>query len=151
MQDKIYCVKVYDIEEATDERHEKEYKALLAKKGPNYKMSFDRFKEIQRSSGKGFYYFSSEYTSFHLSEEEAIEYVLENIADINDGGVYNYAAVIGIPVGCAYFETHIDQKNDIKLFKFNREKSKYEYLSEEEPLYKPFLYDAWGFVYMGER
>ena len=149
--DKIYYVEAYSIEEIDEEYIKKSLEMERVKHGPNWKMSLDEYKKFLHSWGKDKYTFSGEIISFHETKEEAIEAAVNNYGDINEAGCFEYAAVVGAPLGTAYYETSVNPKEDIFVFKFNHDIGKYEEISKDNELYVRFKYAAWHMGYNEEH
>ena len=60
---------------------------------------------------------------YSLDSNEIEKIITNNYADINDGGLYDYAAIVEVPINAVYPETEIIS---IKLFKYDVTKNKYE-------------------------
>lgn len=55
--------------------------------------------------------------------DTAKDYASSNIADINDGGVYNYVAISEVPFDKAYAMTEVQ---NIHIFKYINNENRYE-------------------------
>ena len=84
-------------------------------------------------------------SSYHLDEERAVSYVENNIGDINEAGVYDYAAVSAIVVDAAYYNSEQDIEKDITIYKYNHETDKYEKLTNAPELIHLKKY-IWNFA-----
>lgn len=121
LNDTFFLLKPIRIKPRTEESIKKGFELYKAKYGEN------RTLEVYINSLKNWndyeFEYSDEYLSFFLNKEEAIECALSNVADYNDGGVYNFSAVVEYYIGASYFET---MPISIKIFKYIYEKELYE-------------------------
>lgn len=62
--------------------------------------------------------------------DEAIDFVKSNGADLNDGGVYDYALIERIPLNLAYPAARIDK--EYAIFEYDEETATYGYIKNIE-------------------
>ena len=144
--EKIWYVEAIEARKVTEESLKKDFE--VAKIRHNWKpdADFESFKNFKHSWGEDLYYFDREITSFHKTREDAIEYATQNIGDINDGGVYNYVAVVGAPINSVYYNTYIKYE-DVIIYKYDRESDLYIQIDKTEEIFKPMLYNICGIAY----
>lgn len=149
---KIHYVLVIDMDEITDERKRKNYYKMLIEHNKQEKeFTYEKYEKFIKDWKEDKYSFSSFQSSFHTSRKEAIEYVTKNIADINEAGCYNYAAVVSAPIGLAYYNTGVNPEKDIKLFKYNRETDSYVPMDKKEDGFRQLRDHAWGMISLGNN
>lgn len=134
----IYIIKTISLKSKTEEDRQKEFEIC--------KINYPLWKE---ATYQDYITFSKEWNEYDykISSEDNCycdEYdftknnVIDNSTDINDGGVYNYVAVIHTPINHAYAMTNIEQ-NDIHLFKFNSHSEKYDEVGYKDSKESKFI------------
>lgn len=143
---KIFYVSAISLEKITEENLKKKYEIYKIKYDKN--ISYERYIQMAKSWGETKYNIDSFISSYHTSEEEATEYAVENIGDINEAGCYEYVGITDAPIGVSYYNTYINSEKDIRIFKYDREKDKYNpFLKEDDPeIYEYIKYHLWGMV-----
>ena len=110
-KNKIYYVSAISLEEITEEKMKHLYEIHKVKYNkPN--LSYEDFIEFKKSWKEDEYIIDSFISSYHLSKEEAIQYAIENIGDINECGSYPYAGVSTAYIGHAYHNACQNKNND---------------------------------------
>lgn len=128
--DNIYIIRTIELLNKTEEDIKKEFEIYKIEHPKGKIKNYDEFFEFQKSWGQDKYVMNCEDNSYCTNFETAKNKVINNICDINDGGVYNYCAILKVPVNCIYATTYI-KENDIILFKFDREINKYYQISKD--------------------
>lgn len=118
----LFILKTISITEKTKESCKKEWE-IRNLRFENNKISYEKFLEsLDFFNGKNFSYHDAD-NCYFTELSKAKEYAEENICDINDGGLYEYIAIVEIPFNCAYAET---EGKSIYIFKFNNSTGKYD-------------------------
>lgn len=118
----LYIVSTVDLKEKTDEDLKKEYEVYKVKYPSWKEKSYESFYEFQEGWNWHKYSFEQEENSYFLDLDKAKASVESNFADINDGGVYNYALIKKVPLEYAYAMTRVEE---LYLFKYDRELDSY--------------------------
>lgn len=130
----IYEVNLLRIEDRTPESFEKELQ--LENVRYNREISLERYKERVCSFNQlleKYNLCNIDANAYFLSLTDAKNSVINNCADINAAGCYNYACIISYPIGLMYGTS---EPNEFYLFKYNREKDEYVEISSSEDVYK---------------
>lgn len=118
----IYVVSTVDLKEKTEAMLKSEYEQTKAKYDTWKNKSYEEFYEFQKGWGWHRYKLRQEDNSYFMELDKAKEAVINNFADINDGGTYNYALIKKVPVGKAYGMLSV---KELYIFKYDRESDKY--------------------------
>lgn len=122
--DYIYIVRTINLTQKTESDLHKEYEIAKIKYPKTYKNYKQYLEDFLISWNNDKYSMLYEDNSCFNDYELAESNVINNIYDINDGGVYNYVAIIKIPVNGLYSICEISEE-DIILFKFNQDTDTY--------------------------
>ena len=143
----IYYVAAIDIAEITANDLKKEYEIHKIRYNKTEDdLSYKKFLQFMASWKHDKYSVSSFISSYHLTKEEALEYAINNIGDINEAGAYPYAGVVQAPVVCSYYNTEQNPNEDFIILKYNFEIRKYEIIDSTCPEYKYILQHLWGMI-----
>ena len=132
----IYYVEALAVEEKTETDLIKEYEIYKIKY--EREITYEKFLETKKNWHEDKYYIEGFTSSYHETLEEAKEYVIENIGDINEAGSYEYAAVVEAPLSVSYYNSYQTKKSFI-LYKYNHDKNKYEEIPQTEEVCKYIL------------
>lgn len=118
----IYVVTTIRLEEKTEKDIVKDFE-INKIKYPRWKnKTIKEYQEFLKSWKMDKYLISQEDNSYFLDLKQAKYNVEENVADINDGGAYNYVVIKKIPLNVAYGTIIIE---DYYIYRYNKEIRKY--------------------------
>lgn len=117
----LFILKTISMKRKTDQIRQKEYQLYNLKY--NRHISYDKYISLQKSWNSYDFSYFSEDNAYFLDYELTKKHVKDNIWDLNDGGVYNYIAIIGIPVNHLYAIVDIQS---IHIFKYDENKNEYK-------------------------
>lgn len=83
---------------------------------PDY--DFESFAKTMTAWNDFEYSVSCSFMGAFVNIEEAHAAVVENRVDFNECGLYNFAAIVPIPVGIMYAKTYVD-KETIRLYQYD--------------------------------
>lgn len=118
----IYILKTISLKKKTEEDLIKEWKIRNIKYS-NKEVSYEDYLEYLESWNEKEYDFSEEDNCYFTDLATAKEYAVSNMADMNDGGVYDYALIVKTDLNRAYAMTNYEEPY---FFKFNYDTHKYE-------------------------
>ena len=122
----LYIVTTVSLKSRTEDDIKKEYE-IYKIKYPVWKVkSYENFCDYLNSWNLYNYTISQEDNSYYFNLNEAKEMVINNIGDINDGGIYNYVLIKKVPARRVYANTNIEE---YYLFKFNKNTRVYKEIS----------------------
>lgn len=110
----LYILKTISITEKTKLDLQKEWKARNVIYD-NY-VGYEKYIILLKTLNMDKYVYEEENNCYFIDMENARDCAENNIADINDGGLYNYIAIIEIPFDQTYAATEIQS---LHIFKFN--------------------------------
>lgn len=128
--DYIYIIRTIELINKTQEVINKEFEIYKIEHPKGKIKNYDEFLEFQKSWDQDKFILHCEDNSYFTDLEIAKDKVINNICDINDGGVYNYSVVLKVPTNCIYAITYI-KEDDVSLFKFDKELNKYYEISKD--------------------
>lgn len=117
----LFILKTIDIRRKTEKQLQKEHKIHNIKY--KKKISYEDYTDYVKSWDEYNFSYYEEDNCYFTDYKIAEQYAKENICDMNDGGVYNYIAIIEVPINCTYTITEIQ---NIHIFKYKRDKDKFE-------------------------
>ena len=88
-------------------------------------LSYEEYRDFQKEMKMDKWKIGGFTSSYHKTEDEAKEYIIKNIGDIEESGCYNYACVSPKVLGHSYHSMYIE-KSDVLIFKWNIEKETFE-------------------------
>ena len=119
----IFIVSTINLKEKSYEDLMKEYEIFKIKYNTWRKSTFEEFINFQKEWARDRYELTDEDNAYFLEFDKAKEAVEENINDINDSGVYNYALIRKVNLNSMYAK---QLPEEIYIFKFNKQKMKYD-------------------------
>ena len=120
-ENNLFILKTISIRPKTEENFQKEYKIDKIEHNRPDNYTYTKFIKFLKSWGWDIYY-SEDNNCYFTDLSIAKQYTEQNIGDINDGGVYNYIAIVEVPFNCTYAETEIQS---IYIFKYNKTTDEY--------------------------
>lgn len=105
----LYMVSTVSLKKRTEDDLKKEFEVYKVKYPSWKEKTFEQYYEFQKGWNWHKYSMTQEDNSYFLDLEKAKSCVKKNFADINDGGVYNYALIKKIPLNRAYAMIHVDE------------------------------------------
>lgn len=120
----LYILRTIDLDDRTDEDRSLEFQKFQVQYPIWKDKTFEHYIEFIKSWDEYNYTMNYEDNSYFESIETAKEYALMNMGDMNDGGVYNYVAIIAVPYGLCY--ATFTGVEELYLFKFNYKNDCYE-------------------------
>lgn len=135
--EKAYIVFVIDIYEKTQQDHYNEW--LDSDK---YSSAID-FWEQQKRWGEYTYQGVFEEMGFFTDCSEATQAVVNNMADINECGSWNYAAIVPINLNCMYPWGETD-RSEISLFQYNNEAYHFDKIKNNTQLARYIMHKVTG-------
>lgn len=123
----IYIGKMISLKEKTKEDIEKEFEIIKIKNKSWQSKTLDDYINFIKNWCNYDYIMSTEDNCYGLDYNEIENLIINNYADVNDGGIYNYATIIEIPINKMYAYTEVIS---IQIFKYNKESNKYEKQNE---------------------
>ena len=121
-QNNLFILKTIQIKEKSEEDLHREWLIRNIQYDTN-KMTCEDYIEFLDSWDDKKYSYDYENNCYFTDLEKAKFYATSNMGDINDGGVYNYVAIVEVPYNRTYATTEIQS---IYIFKFNYKKDTYE-------------------------
>ena len=112
----IYIVKTIDLRLKTKESLMKEFEIAKINSPKIWKnRNFDEYIKFLKSWNSDKFSIKDENFSYCTDYKTAYKQIATNSCDMNDGGVYNYAAILQVRTNCGYAETEI---NNMQVFQF---------------------------------
>lgn len=134
----LYIITTISLKNKTELDRKKDFE-LQKYKYPRWKTkTYIDYCELLKSLKKYDYEINQEDNSYYLDLDKAREIILKNIADINDGGVYNYVAIKKVCLNKVYANV---VPEDAYLFKFCNNTRLYKEISLNEDNEAKFIAD----------
>lgn len=127
---KIYIVYAISAGQKTEEQRRKEF-AMHSVRNRKFRY-FQDFCEFLKKWDDYDYYGAADVMGYFLFKDDARKAVESNMADINEAGTYPYAAILALDTGCMYPEAYIMPDAYIPVFQYNRDKDRYEEMTQTE-------------------
>lgn len=118
----LYIVSTVSLKERTKENFKKDFEIAKLEYPSWQNKTFEQYYEFEKSWNREKYIMNEEDNSYFLDFQKARNSVINNFADINDGGTYNYAIIKKVPMNMAYGMIHIE---GLYLFKYNLDSDSY--------------------------
>ncbi|MFC0903914.1 hypothetical protein ACFHWD_04310 [Clostridium sp. MT-14] len=126
MNNNLFILKTISIRPKTEEIRHKYWQIHQIKY--ERKMPYEAYINFLKNWHEYDFLYSEENNCYFTDYNTAKEFAENNASDINDGGVYNYIAIIEVPFECTYANTEV---KNIYAFKYNRKSDKYTEVSED--------------------
>jgi len=126
----IYIVRTIDLKVKTEQDLRNGYEIFKINYPSWRTRTYEEYIDFMKNWDDDKYEISFEDNCYCGSYGTAFEKITNNECDINDGGVYDYASIVKIPLNRCYAESYV-RKEDITLFKFNYEKDRYDEVGTE--------------------
>lgn len=139
----IYYVSAISLHKLTEKDLRLKYEIYKLKF--NREFPYEKYLANLKTFKEDKYNISDFISSYHDTKEEAIEYVVENIGDINEAGSYEYASVSKAELGRCYFNS-CNSITDYILYKYNHDIDKYEELDKNSEEYSDLSHYVWGYI-----
>jgi len=120
----IYIVRTIDLTEKTQSDLEREFEVMKINHPLWKTKTYEEFIDFMKGWKWDKYKQDYENNAYFETYEQAYEKVINNVCDINDGGIYDYVSIIKMPMNCCYTESYLEE-NDTTLFKFNYKEDTY--------------------------
>ena len=140
----LYILKTISVREKTEDLLKKEWE-IRNIKYPKTKVSYEDYLKFLEDWNDRYFEFSSEDNCYFKDLDTAKYYAKTNIADINDGGIYDYIAILKTDLETAYAMTNYDEAY---LFKFNYKTNSYESIEFNDSKEGKFIIDKLGINYL---
>lgn len=125
----LYIVSTVSIKERTKEDLKKDFEITKLEYPSWRNKTFEEYCEFENGWNRDKYKMNEEDNSYFLDLQKAKSSVINNFADINDCGAYNYAVIKKVPMNRAYGMIHVEE---IYLFKYNLDTYGYTEVSLNE-------------------
>lgn len=112
----LYVVSTVSLKERTKEDLKKDFEITKLEYPSWQNKTFEQYYEFEKGWNRDKYIMNEEDNSYFLDFQKARNSVINNFADINDGGIYNYAVIKKVPMNMAYVMIHVEE---MYLFKYN--------------------------------
>lgn len=123
----IFILKGMEIYPKSNEDWEKEKEIFNLELPNDKKLSLEEYIKFKKGFGGVHDYVITDYNhAYFIDENNAIEAAIDDMGGLNDGGIYDYAAIVEVPCGVSYPET--GEIVSFHLFKYNYAKRIYEEL-----------------------
>lgn len=116
----LFILKAISIEEKTEEDLKKEWEVNKLLHG---KITFDKYKELMMSWWQDKYKYSESDVAYFTDLEMAIHSAKANMCDVNEGGTYEYVAIVEVSTNRIYTNCY---PLSVRVFKYNRDNDFYE-------------------------
>lgn len=136
----LYILKTIRVTEKTEDMLRKEWE-IRNIKYPKTKVSYENYLKFLESWNDRYFEFSSEDNCYFKDLDTAKHYAETNMADMNDGGIYNYVAILRTDLERTYAMTNYDEAY---LFKFNYSDDCYEPVEFTDTKEGKFIIDKLG-------
>lgn len=141
----LFILKTISLKKISTEELKKEYQIYQIKYPVWKNKTYEEFLEFSKSWSWDKYDCSSEDNCYFTDKNEAIDTAIDNIQDLNDGGVYNYILILEVPFNATYSQ-HMRAKSGT-LLKYNVDSDKYsivdfdydeetEFISNKYPIFE---------------
>ena len=124
----IYIVRTINLQEKSQDELKQDFEIFKVKYSRKDD-SFEKFLSFQLSWGNDKYSINWEDNAYCESFEIARDKVINNACGMDDGGAYNYAAIIKVPFNACYPLSYSSDE-DVKLFKFDRDQDTFIEITE---------------------
>jgi hypothetical protein len=137
----IYMVRTISLNEKSEDDLQREFEIFKLKYPIWINKTYEEFLHFQQSWKEDKYSISYEDNAYCENYEIAHKKVINNACDINDGGSYNYIAIIKVPMNGCYAMTYT-QRSDINLFKFDMDRLSYLEVNDYDTEEAKWLVDS---------
>ena len=122
--DYIYIVRTIDLKVKTEQDLKNGYEVFKINY-PNWRTkTYEDYIDFMKDWKRDKYEQGYEENAYCETYEQAYMKVINNICDMNDGGLYDYASIIKTPVDYCYPESYLEDE-DTTLFKFDYKRNSY--------------------------
>jgi len=132
----LYILKTIEIKNKTEEDILLEYQIVQLKHEIWKDKTLEDYKDFIKGWNIGKYKVSMEDNCYFDNIETAKKKAINNACDMNDGGIYNYIAIIKVSMNLCYAQ--VTNVEELKLFKFDKDEYCYYEVntdSDEETIY----------------
>lgn len=121
----IYILKTISLKKKTEETLRKEW-IIRNIEFDKILIPYDEYVYFLESWGEKDFDLQDEDNCYFLDLDTALHFARNNLSDINDGGIFNYIAILKVDLERTYAMCHY---NEAHLLKFNHDSNKYELLT----------------------
>jgi hypothetical protein len=120
----IYIIRTMSVNENSEDDLRKEYEIFKIKYDTWHSKTFDEFLKFQKSWKDDKYSIHTDDLVYCESYEIAYDKVINNCCDMNDGGLYNYVAILKVKTNYCYASV-CAASEDVILFQYDIDSRKY--------------------------